>query len=164
MRIEKIIVNKLFGIFDHEISLNMSDRITILHGKNGVRKTTVLRLVNGFFNSKYSELRAIPFEKLTIFFDDYTHLVILPKQIEDVMRKSFRFSLLKNGTNNKIESFEYKSKAKYLGSDRSFPISIIDEVIPNLERISARRWLHLLTDEILNLDDIIERFSHSLRV
>ena len=114
MRIEKIIVNKLFGIFDHEISLNMSDRITILHGKNGVGKTTVLRLVNGFFNSKYSELRAIPFEKL--------------------------------------------------GSDRSFPISIIDEVIPNLERISARRWLHLPTDEILNLDDIIERFSHSLRV
>ena len=31
MRIKKITVKKLFGIFDHEIPLNMEDRITIIH-------------------------------------------------------------------------------------------------------------------------------------
>lgn len=162
MRIEKIIVNKLFGIFDHEISLNMSDRITILHGKNGVGKTTVLRLINGFFNSRYSELRAIPFEKLTIFFDDHTHLVIFPQQIEEKMRKSIQFSLLENTTNKNLQFFEYKSKSRYLDSERKFPLSLVDELIPNLERIHPRLWLHLPTGETLNLDDIVERFSEYL--
>ncbi|ACK64717.1 AAA ATPase [Rippkaea orientalis PCC 8801] len=162
MRVKKITVNKLFGIFDHEISLNMSDRITILHGKNGVGKTTVLRLINGFFNSKYSELRSIPFEKLTIFFDNDTHLVIFPTKKEDTIRKNINFSLLENATNKKLKFFEYESKAKYLGSERNFPISMIDELIPNLERIHPRRWLYLPSGELLNLDDIVERFSEYL--
>jgi len=72
MRIKQITVKHLFGIFDHTINLNMEERITIIHGKNGFGKTSILRLVNGFFNLKYSDIRAIPFQKFTIIFDDKT--------------------------------------------------------------------------------------------
>ncbi len=76
MRINKISVTKLFGIFNHPVSLNMEDRITIIHSPNGFGKTALLRIINGFFNSRYSELRTIPFTELRIDFDDGSYLQI----------------------------------------------------------------------------------------
>ena len=76
MRINKISVTKLFGIFNHPVSLNMEDRITIIHSPNGFGKTALLRLINIFFNSPYSELRTIPFEEFRIDFDDGSYLKI----------------------------------------------------------------------------------------
>lgn len=74
MRINKISVTNLFGIFNHEIPLNMGDRITIIHGPNGFGKTILLRMINGLFNSRYSELYDIPFAELQIDFDDVSYL------------------------------------------------------------------------------------------
>lgn len=76
MRINKISVTKLFGIFNHVIPLNREEGITIIHGPNGFGKTVVLRMVNGFFNSRYSELRTIPFTELRLDFDDGSHVEV----------------------------------------------------------------------------------------
>jgi len=76
MRINKISVTKLFGVFNHPVSLNMEDRITIIHSPNGFGKTALLRLINGFFNSRYSELRTIPFTEFRLDFDDGSCLQI----------------------------------------------------------------------------------------
>lgn len=81
MRINKISVTNLFGIFNHPVSLNMEDRITIIHGANGFGKTALLRIINGFFNSRYSELRSIPFTEFRVDFDDCSHLQVT-KSIE----------------------------------------------------------------------------------
>jgi predicted ATP-binding protein involved in virulence len=70
MRIKQISVYGLFGIFDHVIPLKTNERITIIHGPNGFGKTAILRILNGFFNSRYSELRSIPFDKFQVEFDD----------------------------------------------------------------------------------------------
>ena len=82
MRIVKISVTKLFGTFDHVIPLNLDERITIIHGKNGVGKTSLLKLINGFFNLKYSEIRAIPFEEFRIDFDDQSHAAIRKLEVK----------------------------------------------------------------------------------
>jgi len=76
MRINKISVTQLFGIFNHIIPLNREEGITIIHGPNGFGKTVVLRMVNGFFNSRYSELRTIPFTELRLDFDDGSHVEV----------------------------------------------------------------------------------------
>jgi predicted ATP-binding protein involved in virulence len=70
MHIKQISVNGLFGIFDHAISLNTDERITIIHGPNGFGKTAILKLLNGFFNSQYSVLWTIPFDSFRIQLDD----------------------------------------------------------------------------------------------
>ncbi len=79
MRITQISVTKLFGIFDHVIPLNLDERITIIHGINGVGKTSILKLINGIFNAQYSELLKIPFEELTLKFEDNISIVIKQK-------------------------------------------------------------------------------------
>ena len=76
MRINKISVTKLFGVFNHIIPLNREEGITIIHGPNGFGKTVVLRMVNGFFNSRYSELRTIPFTELRLDFNDGSHVEV----------------------------------------------------------------------------------------
>ena len=99
MRINKISVTKLFGVFNHPVSLNMEDRITIIHSPNGFGKTALLRLINGFFNSRYSELLAIPFAEVIIDFDDESYLQIT-KSIdtsEDKKNKTLTFYFYKPG-------------------------------------------------------------------
>ena len=49
MRITKITVKNLFGIFNHNIPLNMDERITLIHGPNGIGKTILLSMINAFF-------------------------------------------------------------------------------------------------------------------
>ena len=70
MRITKISVKGLFGMFDHEIPLNQESRITIMHGPNGVGKTVLLRMLHGLFHYDYRYLRKIPFEQFRVEFAD----------------------------------------------------------------------------------------------
>ena len=81
MRIKKITVKNLFGMFCHEIPLNMDDHITIIHGPNGIGKTILLKMLNALFRSSYEEFRNIPFNELSVDFDDGSTLH-LEKSIE----------------------------------------------------------------------------------
>lgn len=82
MRIKKISVKGLFDLFDHEVPLNLDERITLIHGANGLGKTAVLRLLDGVFNSKHSELVAIPFSTFWIFFSDDGYLKVVKSPVE----------------------------------------------------------------------------------
>ena len=79
MRITKISVKKLFGVFDHEIPLNQESRITILHGPNGVGKTVLLRMVHGLFNSDFSMFFEVPYETFIIEAEDGTAVEVTAK-------------------------------------------------------------------------------------
>lgn len=68
MRITKISVKGLFGMFDHEIPLNQESRITIVHGPNGVGKSVMMELVNSLFTYGYEYIAGIPFERFEIEF------------------------------------------------------------------------------------------------
>ena len=81
MRITKISVKGLFGMFDHEIPLNQESRITIVHGPNGVGKTVFLRLLDCLFNCDYEFMDEISFDELHIDFED-GGVVTVAKEIE----------------------------------------------------------------------------------
>ena len=46
LRLQRIVVDGLFDIYNHDIDLNLDDRVTLLHGPNGVGKTVVLGMIN----------------------------------------------------------------------------------------------------------------------
>ena len=70
MRIKKISIFGLFGMFNHEIPLNQAEHITILYGMNGMGKTTVFRIIDAFFNIDDKKLNELPFKKAVIEFDN----------------------------------------------------------------------------------------------
>ncbi|MBF0508410.1 MAG: AAA family ATPase [Deltaproteobacteria bacterium] len=74
MRITEIAVKGLFGLFDHHIPLNLNERVTIIHGPNGVGKTVLLQMIDGLFNYNYEIFSRVPFSLFRIKFNNETSL------------------------------------------------------------------------------------------
>ncbi|HEY9609942.1 AAA family ATPase [Allocoleopsis sp.] len=160
MRIKQIAVSGLFGIFDHVIPLNMDERITIIHGPNGFGKTAILRILNSFFNSRYSELSAISFKKIKVEFDDSTSVEII-KNIHNP-KESEKNNIVLNFYKPGSEPAPFSLKRTNSRSDMGFPSSILTDMIPGLERINSRKWLYIPTEETLSLEEVVERFENLL--
>ncbi|MCY3780792.1 MAG: AAA family ATPase [Chloroflexi bacterium] len=98
MRITKISVKGLFGMFDHEIPLNQESRITIVHGPNGVGKTVLMRMVHGLFNCDYSYVAfGIPFEQIEIGFENSMFITVEPVELASGTISHPNFGELKQG-------------------------------------------------------------------
>ncbi len=65
MRIKTIEVKGLFGRFNHTVNLNLAERVTILHGPNGVGKTVLLKMVQAVF-SHPNAVRKVHFDSFVI--------------------------------------------------------------------------------------------------
>ena len=69
-RLKRVEVDGLFGIYRHCIDLELDARVTLLHGPNGVGKTTVLKMVDALLTGKISYFRRVPFARLLLGFQD----------------------------------------------------------------------------------------------
>lgn len=161
MKIKRIVVKELFGIFDHEIPLNTDDHITIIHGPNGYGKTILLTLVNALFSSHYSKLRVVPFRKLSIDFDDKSRLCLQKNgDIRDGERKKS-----KNGNQLTLEYCKPRSKPKHYGiesierRDLPFSLNIFERKITGLVRVDDFKWNYEPTQENLSLEEVLDRFG-----
>ena len=74
LRIKRIEVEGLFGLYHHVIDLNLEDRVTILHGPNGVGKSSLLWMLASTFHINFqrsgSRIYRTPFERYSIEFTD----------------------------------------------------------------------------------------------
>jgi hypothetical protein len=159
MRIKQISVSGLFGIFDHVIPLNMDERITVIHGPNGFGKTAMLRILNGFFNSQYSELQTIPFSKFCIEFDDGSNVEII-KNVNNLDEIEKNFVVNFHNPNAKIVDINLI----YPPNREDFSLGNIGKFIPGLEQITSEKWLYTPTKEIFGLGEVLSRFSDSLGI
>ncbi len=164
MRIKQISVTKLFGIFDHVIPLNLDERITIIHGINGVGKTSVLKIINGIFNSKYSDIRNIPFHCFQIDFDDTNNILISKSDTENNQKNSIEVVFENNNIGTK-ERFDFKILQVDVSNLRGYSLSsLVEDLVPDIKKISPREWLYLPDGEILSLEEVLERFGHLLPI
>ncbi|HWL63159.1 MAG TPA: AAA family ATPase [Steroidobacteraceae bacterium] len=70
VRIVRVSISQLYGLYDHHIVLNREERVTILHGPNGVGKSMLLRMVAAFFSGRYRDFTLVPFRDFTIALSD----------------------------------------------------------------------------------------------
>lgn len=161
MQIQQISVDGLFGIFNHVIPLNLDERITIIHGPNGFGKTAMLRMLNGFFNSRYSVFRTIPFVKFRVEFDNGSRVEVVKTSDtleENKKRELISFDFYRSGL--PTDSFSLSKRKNPPALD--FPIDMLDEIIPEISRISPKIWQYLPTGENLSLNEVIDRFDEIL--
>lgn len=161
MQIQQISVNSLFGIFDHVIPLNMDKRITIIHGPNGFGKTLMLRMLNSFFNSRYSVFRTIPFTKFRVDFDNGNSIEVLknPASLEKSKSRE-HIKIIFHESGKEKDSFPLRPIKNT--SDIGFPVGILDDIIPELHRLGSKMWRYSPTGETLSLTDVIDRFEDVL--
>jgi predicted ATP-binding protein involved in virulence len=162
MRIQKLKVQGLFGVFDHEIKFNAAERITIIHGPNGYGKTAILKLLNSLFGLHLGLLARIPFDYAEISLDDEGRILIDKRQNEFQLfpsKEDAQLSMVLSyqPPNGNKETFPFTRRS---GKEVNFPLEMIDHNIPELTRIERTKWVHDVTGRVYNLDEILDMYGH----
>ncbi len=177
MRICSISVNGLFGIFNHEIRLNLAERITIIHSPNGYGKTAILRILDAVFNRNWKYLSSVPFGFFLITFDNGSTLQIDQNRIINkstskntsktnrlraARRPEISISLL-DETNKALHPVWKMGQREHEAQrEIRLPLNFIERVLPFLKRIGIDTWEHVETGETLQFEDVIDRYRDSL--
>jgi len=158
MRIKQVSVKGLFGIFDHVIPLNEEERLTIIHGPNGFGKTAILRVLNAFFDSRYSVIRTIPFNNFRVDFNNGDSIEIVKSfEISEKTRKEDDITFNFYGSTSE----KYVVKQKYSSLEMDFILDFLNDR-PELRRVSLKTWKYVPTGEILSLSEVLELFENDL--
>ncbi|HLL05658.1 MAG TPA: AAA family ATPase [Myxococcaceae bacterium] len=83
MRLTRVHVTGLFGLFEHEIRLNSDERVTIIHGPNGFGKTLVLRMTEALISGNYELFYEVPFKSFTLDTDTGLRLLVEREELTD---------------------------------------------------------------------------------
>jgi ABC-type lipoprotein export system ATPase subunit len=154
MRLTSFLVENLFGIFNHTVKLHEEERVTIIYGPNGFGKTTLLRLLRGFFSGDFDVFGSVPFKLFSMTFDD-GRVVAVEKGLaskEKPEAPSCVVSELVDGAlvhSQVVQAFNLQaSTAKQL-----------ERVAPYMQPLSEDRWEDTRDGELLSFDELCERFS-----
>lgn len=145
MNIKRITVNKLFGIFDHDILLD-DNRITIVIGENGLGKTIILEMVNAFFNEKFTYFTNVVFEKIIFEFDN--------KSVWEIKKNNRSLVIMNN--NKEDFTINLDNEDEIMG--RALKIA---RRVPFIKR-RQNEWMDLRSGEFLSAYDIVERYSNEI--
>jgi predicted ATP-binding protein involved in virulence len=142
-RIKSVTVKGLFNQFDHHIDFNQQERITILHGINGVGKTTLLRMINSLFNFRIYSFNEIPFTSFVIELSNGNHIRVEKKH---------------HKTRNAIDIFFNKEKINFQNLD----IENLIKRLPWITKIEEDFFYDRQMDEPLSLEEVIGRYENRL--
>lgn len=162
MNIDSVRVRGLFDYFDHDLEFRPDERVMIVIGPNGFGKTTTLRLIDTLFNQSIGRLAGLPFKSVEVSFDRAGRLVVekeTPTE-RDNGRLPLRLSF-QDGSGTEQTFHPQQSRMEHR-QDVSFPLPLIEERIPILERLSPRHWRNRETGDLLDLDDVLTEFRDEL--
>ena len=144
-RLQRVEVDGLFGLYNHRIDLELNDRVTFLHGPNGVGKTTILRMIDAVLTDRFDRFGSIPFKRLLLRFDDETELELDMAYAQEMTEGQIRFPV-----DGYIESVAVDSAL----SDAA---AIATEV-EHLER-EGDIWVDIRDGELLTDGEVVQRFA-----
>lgn len=144
VRVKSIHVKGLFGMYDHDVVLNEAERMTVVHGPNGVGKTVLFKLVQDLLAGSGVDLLKYPFRECRIEFTNAATLIARRNDEDSIVQVS---SHLGQTTSVNIDTKSFTKLAHRL--ERRLPIR---EMGPDL-------WIDLETDEKLNAYEVVSRYS-----
>ncbi len=157
MKIKEIEIRSLFGYFDHKIPLKEDDRITIIHGPNGVGKTTVLQLISDLFKRQFFSLFVTPFDDIVVRFNPKGSLTVIRSKVGT--KNSAKLKLTYRVGKERTEYTVSLSAQERL---RKIPSSVLERIIDNIERVSPSEWYDEITGSIMSFDEVIFRYGKFL--
>ena len=151
MRINSIKIEKLFEIFDYDISFSANENVLIITGPNGFGKTMILNIIFNLFNRKFIFFQKLVFEKITLSLDENI-LIVITKTVED-SKPNTNFSFIQD--NKVIEKFDYSNKF-----ETDFE-RYIQRYLP-IQKFSSDKWLDNRTGKLLTMEDLLNEYSDKL--
>ena len=97
-RLTLVRVTSLFGIFDHEIPLNLESGVTIIHGSNGVGKTIILEMIRALLSGTSEIFLRVPYEEFSLAFQSGDSIKVATVTAADGHEnKSLNYTVTLNG-------------------------------------------------------------------
>ena len=157
LRVKEIRVVKLFGTYTHLVPLRTKDRVTIIHGPNGVGKTVLFRLVTALLSGNFLELMKVPFETFEVTLSNDSILGFarttsstIEKGDDDVLATCY---LKQDG--EQVNSFQLKASQ----IDIRRLAARIEREMPWVSRIDEDRFIDRKTDEVLTGAELLVSYS-----
>ena len=149
LRLQRVEVDGLFGIYDHRIEINLNDRVTLLHGQNGVGKTTVLRMINALLRGEIAYFGRVPFTRFLLAFQDHSSLE-LTLDNPNVENDVGTLTLIRKGVKKKSKKVKLRLNTELLAAriDHLEPHSGIENT-----------WIDIRHGEVLSEVDVLARYG-----
>lgn len=103
MKINKLIVEKLYGLYNYDI--NFFDDVTFLYGENGCGKTTILDILGSIVTGKLYRLFDYDFNRITLIYNQNDFIIISKHSNELVVNYRENNQLKRNNLLNMDEKF-----------------------------------------------------------
>lgn len=145
VRVKSIHVKGLFGMYDHDVVLNESERMTVVHGPNGVGKTVLFKLVQDLLAGPGIDLLKYPFRECKV---EFTNAATLIASSNDKSRTVQVSSQLGEASSN--VSINAKSFSKLAHR--------LEQRLP-IRQIGPDLWIDLETNEKLNTYEMASRYG-----
>lgn len=160
LRVTNLRVEKLFGMYTHEVELRTKDRVTIIHGPNGVGKTVLLRLVAAVLSGNFTEVVKVPFRVFEVVLSDGSALGFErnTSAIREASDKEFIGACYLKRPGQESAKLELKASQVDL---RRWAIRIERET-PWLARFGEDRFVDRRTEEVLTSVEVLSRYSEYL--
>lgn len=149
VRIKSIDVAGLFGLYDHHVTLK-GDRVTVIHGPNGVGKTVFLKLTNALLKGRYNEIVQIPFRTFEIQFDDGSIVRVLTES-EGASPDKVQVSFEKQGDGRDSVTLDVKE----VNTNRL--AQQISEASPFFSQVGPDEWVDRRSDEVISSEELVAR-------
>lgn len=146
MKLNYFYIQGLFGEFDYKLNFqDLDGAIRIITAPNGYGKSTILKIIDSFFNQKFNQLLEIEFLKFEICFND--KLFFVENNGNTLYISDNKNNLLQY---TKEDLFELNKNYHY----------VIRNELPFLRRLSVNKWIDERDDEILTTKEVKNRYHH----
>ena len=151
LRLQRIVVDGLFATYNYDIHLNLQDRVTLLHGPNGVGKTVILGMINALLQKRLDYFQKIPFSRLLLAFHDGSTLEL---RIDDETENDYG---------------RYVLKLTRDGTSQSAPVGTVSRAAELAAKTDVLRphrdisdtWIDVRDGELLSTLEVLSRFGDS---
>ncbi|WP_127558294.1 AAA family ATPase [Saccharospirillum alexandrii] len=152
MKLKKLVINGLFGHFNHDVRFK-DGNITIITAPNGYGKTICLKVIDAIFNKKLAFLCDLQFSLIELHTSHGTLSIR-----KDVEEKPLTIVL---GHSDVDLTHEYQKEYEF-SKIKKHSVNYIDEHIPFLQRVGPREWIDHRTDEVFSFEEVVDSFSDYL--
>jgi predicted ATP-binding protein involved in virulence len=143
VRVKSIHVKGLFGMYDHDVVLNENERMTVVHGPNGVGKTVLFKLVQDLLAGPGVDLLKYPFRECRIEFTNAATLIARRNDEDSTVQVSSQLGQATSDVNIHAKSFS----------------KLAHRLEPRLPQIGPDLWIDPATDEKLTSYEVISRYG-----
>lgn len=156
IRVSSIEISGLFGLYLHSVTLK-SDRVTIIHGPNGVGKTVFLKMTHAFISGRYADFAKIRFDSFKVVFSDKSVAELIPVKSGDKGAVSSITVKFTDAT-GAISQAELQGEALNIQKQAT----LIAESLPYVSQVGPENFIDRTNDEVISAEILIERYGEVL--